>query len=107
MSTPEQHTFHDQSKPLVTIFYHDRLLICLVGFPVTPTLNTGSACPHNFVYVRGMYVTVGGMYVVCNHDPGPSALGVPDPRRTVVFVSIVNILIPSTPTSVTVWRTVP
>ena len=22
------------------------------------------------------------VYVVCNHDPGPSVLGTPDPRRT-------------------------
>ena len=25
---------------------------------------------------------VGCMYVVCNHAPGPSVLGSPDPRRT-------------------------
>ncbi len=25
------------------------------------------------------------MYVVCNHDPGPSVLGTPDPRRTETF----------------------
>jgi hypothetical protein len=25
------------------------------------------------------------MYVVCNHGPGPSVLGVPDPRGTETF----------------------
>ena len=47
------------------------------------------------------------MYVVCNHTPGPSVLGAPDPRRTSVFVSNVNILIPSPHTPLTVCRTVP
>ena len=35
------------------------------------------------------------MYVVCNHDPGPSVLEASDPRCQTVFVSRVNILIPS------------
>jgi hypothetical protein len=35
------------------------------------------------LYVSGMYV--GGMYVVCNHVPGPSVLGGPDHRSTETF----------------------
>ena len=46
------------------------------------------------------------MYVVCNQAPGPSVLVSPDPRSTVVFVSRVNILIPSPLTPLTVYRTV-
>ena len=57
------------------------------------------------LYVCGMYV--GCMCVVCNHALGPSLLGAPDPRCTSFFVSRVNILIPSPPSPLTVWRSVP
>ena len=53
----------------------------------------------------GMYV--GCMYVVCNHTPGPSVLGTPDPRCSEdFFLSTTNILISSPPTPLTVCRTV-
>jgi len=82
-----------------------RFYVSVVNSSRRNVLNEGrgTVCPQFCMYV-------GRMYVVCNHAPGPSVLGAPDPRRTETFsawISMVNILIPSPPTPLAVCRTVP